>query len=399
MKKCIALILLLCIVSLSFGAFAEEIVIPDFSLKVREVPDNEAMAFLRKMGIGWNLGNTFDANNCPWVKNHMEIEKAWTGHYTNRKLIQSVAAAGFGFIRIPVSWHDHVDGDFNVSADWMDRVQEVVDWSLEAGLYVIVNTHHDNDKAYYYPDSEHFDSSVKYLTAIWTQMAERFRDYDGRLILEALNEPRLVGTGNEWWFDDNSAACRDAADVINRLNQIFVDTVRATGGNNADRYLCVTGYDASPANLVKTRFTLPADTADNRIIVAAHAYVPYDYALNTSGGKDFSWKNNSQRMDIIGNIQVLYDNFLSKGIPAVMDECGCLDKKNLQSRVDWCVSYVGTAAAFGLPVAWWDNGAFNGSGENFGLFSRDSGKLVFPQIVEALMKYRLTEAAAEVPAA
>lgn len=390
MKKCVALLLALCLLPIFAAA---ETAVPKITLTQKPIPDNEAMAFLRRMGIGWNLGNTFDSSDCTWLSNHMDYEKGWTNYFTTRALIHSVAEAGFGFIRIPVSWHNHVDEDFNVKTEWIDRVAEVVDWALEEGLIVIVNTHHDNAQKYYYPDSEHFDSSVKYLTAVWTCMAERFRDYDERLILEALNEPRLVGTNNEWWFDDNSAQCRDAADVINRLNQLFVDIVRATGGNNADRYLCVTGYDASPSCVVPKRFTLPTDTADNRIIVSAHAYTPYDFALNTSGGKAFAYTNNSQRNDIIGNFTVLYDNYISKGIPAIMDECGCLDKKNLDARVAWSAAYVAIATSRGVPVAWWDNGSFNGSGENFGLFSRANGKLAFPEIVNALMAYKMTDKA------
>ncbi len=388
MKSCISLLLLLCLVLLPAAGIAESAV-PEFSFAQKDVPDNEAMAFLRRMGIGWNLGNTFDAHNCTWLKNHMEYEKGWTGYYTTRELIQSVAAAGFGFIRMPVSWHDHVDGDFNISPEWMDRVQEVADWALDAGLIVIINTHHDNDAAYYYPDSAHFESSAKYLTAVWGQMAERFRDYDERLVLEALNEPRLAGTDHEWWFEAGNAACEDAADVINRLNQLFVDTVRASGGGNAARYLCVTGYDAAPGNLIPGRFVLPTDSADNRIIVAGHAYVPYNFALNTKGGSAFSQSDRSQWNDIVGNISVLYDNFISRGIPAVMDECGCLDKNNLSDRLEWCAAYTAFAASRALPVAWWDNGAFRGNGENFGLFSRQDGTLVFPEIVEALMKYKM----------
>lgn len=383
MKRCVALLLLFCFV-IAVPCSLSESTVPEYDAPLQEIPDNEAMAFLRKMGIGWNLGNTFDANNCTWLKNHMEYEKGWTGYYTSRELIASVADAGFGFIRIPVSWHDHVDKDFNVSKDWMDRVQEVVDWALDSGLIVIVNTHHDNDAKWYYPDSAHFDQSVKFLTAVWTQMAERFRDYDDRVILEALNEPRLVGTANEWNFQSGNAACKDAADVINRFNQIFVDTVRATGGNNATRYLCVTGYAASPANLAPDRFVMPTDSADNRVIVSAHAYTPYDFALNTKGGKDFSRSNLSQRRDIVGNISVLYKNFISQGIPAIMDECGCLDKDNLDARLEWCMTYVSIATSYGVPVAWWDNGSFHGSGENFGLFSRATGEKVFPQIIEIL---------------
>jgi len=390
MRKMFSWLLVLCLLLPASIAAAEETVIPEIELRILDIPDNEAMTHLRRMGTGWNLGNTFDATGGSWIKNHMEIEKAWTGHYVNRELIQSVARAGFGFIRIPVSWHDHVDESFTIYPEWLDRVQEVADWALAEGLYVIVNTHHDNEKDFYYPDSAHLESSKKYLTAIWQQMAERFRDYDDHLMLESLNEPRLKDTPMEWNFSADNAECRDAASVINTLNQLFVDTVRATGGNNATRYLCVPGYDGSPANTGDGVFSLPKDSAENRIIVSAHAYTPYDFALKPDGGKDFSWNNNGQRMDILGNIGALYDRFISKGIPAIMDECGCVDRNgNLQARVEWCAGYAAAARSRGVPIAWWDNGALHTTGENFAIFNRVNGEMFFPEIVEALLKYRL----------
>ena len=390
MKRMMTCLLMLCLLCSFSFAGGESVPIPDIQLRAMKIPQNEAMNHLRRMGTGLNLGNTFDAVGGPWIKNHMEIEKAWTGFYTTRDLIESVAKAGFGFIRIPVSWHDHVDSEFRIAPEWLDRVQEVADWALEAGLYVIINTHHDNEPAYYYPDSAHLESSRAYLSAIWRQMAERFRDYDDRLMLESLNEPRLKDTPYEWNFNAKSAECRDSAEVINALNQLFVDTVRATGGNNATRYLCVPGYDGAPPQTANGIFTLPQDSADNRIIVSAHAYVPYDFALKLDGGREFSWDNAAQREDILGNIDVLYNTYLSRGIPAIMDECGCLDHDgNLRARVEWCAGYAAAAQSRGLPIAWWDNGALHTKGENFAIFNRSTGELLFPEIVDALMKYRL----------
>ena len=152
-----------------------------------------------------------------------------------------------------------------------ERVQEIVDYAIEEGMYVIVNVHHDNDKQYFYPDETHYDRSASYLSAIWTQMAEAFKDYDDHLILESLNEPRLVGTKYEWWIDKNNDQCKDAVSCINTLNQLFVDTVRASGGSNATRWLLVPGYAASPDGALNDGFAMPNDTA-NRTILSVHAY-------------------------------------------------------------------------------------------------------------------------------
>ena len=394
MKQLFALCLSLCLLLTVLPVLGDEartdIVIPEIETKEHTIPDSEAMAFLRRMGIGWNLGNTFDAVRDNYFGDDLAIERYWCGVYTSREMIQALADAGFGFIRIPVSWHNHVDKDFNINPAWLDRVQEVVDWVLESGMMAIVTVQHDNDKKYFYPDSEHLDSSLKYLSAIWTQLAERFRDYPDTLLLESMNEPRLVGTSYEWSFNQNNKTCQDAAACIDTFNQTFVDIVRASGGNNADRYLLLPGYDASTDNVNRRYFHLPTDTADNRLIVAAHAYVPYDFALNTKGTDKFSYTRRADVSPINSALKQLYELYIKQGVPAVMDEFGCLLKgDNLQARVEHVSYYVANATSYGIPVAWWDNNAFAGSGENFGLLRRQDVTWPFPELVEAMMKYKL----------
>ena len=168
---------------------AEEVSIPDFSnIRQWDVPDTEPFRFVRRLGAGWNLGNTFDATDDGFRGDDLDLEGYWCGVKTTREMIHALREAGFSTIRIPVSWHNHVDENDQIRKEWMDRVQEVVDWSLDEGLYVIVNVHHDNALKWLYPDSEHLKRTTAYLTSVWSQMAERFRDYDEHLILEAMNE-------------------------------------------------------------------------------------------------------------------------------------------------------------------------------------------------------------------
>lgn len=262
------------------GETAAGVTIPEISLVQQPIPDNEAMRFLRELGVGWNLGNTFDAIKGSWNANadEMTVEASWCEVYTTREMIQAVHAAGFSTIRIPVSWHDHVSADYRISKPWLDRVQEVVDWAIDEGMHVILNTHHDEDQIY--PTQERLGETTAYFTAVWEQIAERFADYGDALIFESMNEPRLKGNKDyEWTFNGNAPLCREAADIINQLNQRFVHIVRASGGNNATRYLMVPGYCASPYNVGNDFFQLPEDTAENRIIVSVHAYTPYSFAL------------------------------------------------------------------------------------------------------------------------
>ena len=262
--------------------------IPDVTVKSFEVPTNEALQFVKDMKIGWNLGNTFDASECTWLSDELDYESAWCGVKTSARLIQAVKDAGFNTLRLPVSWHNHVSGEnHTISEAWLDRVQEVVDMARAADMYVILDIHHDNNTEFLYPSSEYHEQSKHYIKCIWEQLAERFKDYDDKLVFEAMNEPRLVGTNYEWWLNPNDASCKDSVACINELNQLFVDTVRASGGNNATRYLMVPGYCASVDGALNANFILPTDTVENHLIVSVHAYTPYNFALNTKGTAEF----------------------------------------------------------------------------------------------------------------
>ena len=398
------LLALLMAAAMAFGGCAsaealpetEEINVPVIeAMKRFELPDNEALRFVREMKTGWDLGNTFDAyDDQGWFKGaEPTMETAWHHTLTTRALITALKEAGFNTIRIPVSWHNHVDDNYTIHPDWLARVKEVAGWAVEEGMYVIVNVHHDNEpnkyNKYFYPDSEHYEQSAAYLGAIWQQMADAFAEFDEHVILESMNEPRLAGKGAlEWTFNPASMECRDAAECINRLNQLFVDTVRATGGNNATRYLAVPGYCASPAGVMNDYFRMPEDTADNRIILEVHAYTPYNFALNQGDGSydtfDLSEQNKIQEVAVFMNS--LYNRYVAQGIPVIIDEYGAMEKSgNLQDRVNWTAYYVCAASARGMTCCWWDNCAFTGDGERFGIIDRNTCEWTYPEIVEAIM--------------
>ena len=397
MRKFICLLLAVLLV-VPFAALAEEsgIVIPTVENVLKlNLPDSEALRFVSQIKVGWNLGNTFDAHKNNNSGDEMELEKYWCGIYTTPEMIQTLKDAGFNAIRIPVSWHNHVDKDFNISEKWLSRVQEVVDYAAQRDLFVILNIHHDTDIKFVYPDSAHYEQSEKFITSIWRQVAERFKDYGDKLIFECINETRLAGTNVEWWFNTEDARIADAADCINRLNQAFVNTVRASGGSNADRYLMLSGYAASPDGTKTDFFTLPTDTVENRLIVSIHAYTPYSFALEMPGVKEFDAETQPDPNDITFFMNQLYTRFISKGIPVIIGEFGALSKDNLQDRVDFTAYYVANATARGIPCFWWDNNHFKGNGERFGLLDRKTCTFPDMPIVEALMQYSGITAFAE----
>ena len=314
-------------------------------------------------------------------------------------MIDTLKNAGFRTVRIPVTWHNHVTDDGNgpvISEAWLDRVQEVVDYAYDNGMYVILNTHHDNTaniegEGGYYPDTAHAEESDRYIRGIWTQVAERFKDYDEHLIFESLNEPRLAGTDYEWNFNAGVAECKDAAGSINRLNQLFVDTVRATGGNNVERYLMMPGYDASLAGAITDLYQLPNDIVSDKLIVSVHAYTPYNFALRPGSESEatdyFSWEDPKSVYEINDLMNSLYNKFVSKGIPVVIGEYGAVNRdNNTQDRVDYYAYYTAAARANGITCCVWDNGSFT-DGEIFGILRRRVNQWFFEEIVEAMMKY------------
>ena len=369
----------------------EGILIPVIDdLKRFDIPDNEAMRFTRELKTGWNLGNTFDAydNSPAGYQAGLKLESSWTGAKTQQALFTALKEAGFNLIRIPVSWHNHlIDDEYTIDPVWMNRVKEVAGWAVEEGLYIIINVHHDNQVGYLYPDTEHYESSAAYMSAVWKQMAEAFADFDEHCILESMNEPRLVGTKYEWNYSAAVPHCKDSAECINKLNQLFVDTVRATGGNNATRYLAVPGYDASPEGALSIEFRLPKDTVPDRMIVSVHAYRPYEFALkDSSNDRTFDLeKEQNKKQDIAVFMNQLYNRYIVKGIPVLIDEYGATDRNgNLQARVNFAAYYTASASSRGITCCWWDNHAFQGNKECFGLINRNLMKWKYPDIAMAI---------------
>ena len=393
MLKKISLLLALMILCVPVFCQAEDVEIPQIETDTFEIPDNAAMAFLRDMGAGWNLGNTFDATRDGFPGDDLEIETAWVGVKTTEEMIEAVHQAGFRTMRLPVSWHNHLNPEtFEINQPFLDRVQEVADYALSRGMYVILNTHHDVYPEFYYPNSENLEVSSRYMKTIWQQVAARFRDYDEHLIFESMNEPRLKDTSHEWNFSPRNRQCKDALECIMALNQIFVDTVRADGGNNETRYLMVPSYAASPDSALVQTFLLPNDTADNRIIVSVHAYTPYSFALQDGGVTAFSLTSKNQTGEITRFMNNLYKQYIAKGVPVVIGEFGARAKTigkmetNYQSRVTFAAFYCRNAAARNMPCCWWDNNSFSGNGENFGLLRRAKCSWLYPMITQAIVE-------------
>ena len=351
-----------------------------------EMNGNTATELVSFIGTGWNLGNTLDAIG---GGNSLSSETSWGNPKTTKAMIDAVKAQGFSAVRVPVSWGNHTTGDnFTIDSKWRARVKEVVDYCIDNDMYVILNIHHDTSTQYYYPSSEYKERSVKFVTSIWTQVAKYFKDYDQKLIFETLNEPRLAGTGDEWWFDVNNPnnAVRDSISAINALNQTAVDAIRAAGGKNTDRCIMVPGYGASIDGCTTSTFKLPDDSTPNRLIVSVHAYTPYNFALNANGTAEFT---NDLKNEVDYLYSTIKSHFIDKGVPAIIGETSASNKNNAAERVKWAQYYMGKSAEYGVPCMLWDNNAFNGSdkGECHGHLNRSTLGWYDKAFVDAVIKY------------
>ena len=333
------------------------------------IADISPMDLVADMKIGWNLGNSLDATGGVGITS----ELAWGNPKTKEAMIDAVIEAGFNVIRIPVTWDGHCGTapEYRIHDMWLARVKEVVDYAYNKGVYVILNTHHEE---WYMPTEENKEANGEQLVALWTQIAEYFKDYDEHLIFEGLNEPRLRGTSKEWTGDAK------ASEIINYWEELFVKAVRATGGNNTLRHLMITGYAASSSRDNLAKIKLPED---DKLIVSVHAYTPYNFALNTSGTD--KWTTKSGGAELTGFMKMLDELFISKGVPVIIGEFGAVDKNNTETRVEWADYYVRAAKEYGIVCVWWDNNGFAGNGENLGLFNRRDLTFPFPEIVDAMM--------------
>ena len=331
---------------------------------------------LEKITIGWNLGNTLDSQGCTWLSNDLDYETGWGNVKTTKTMIDTVKKAGFNTVRIPVSWGDHMDKNGNINKAWMDRVQEIVDYAYKNDMFVILNTHHDLS---WIKLTEKDEKTVtKKFGNVWKQIAERFKDYDEKLIFEGMNEPRTEGSAKEW-MGGTSAEW----EVLNRLYKTFVDTVRSSGGKNKTRYLILTPYGANSGYSAMAALDIPDD---DRIIVSVHAYLPYNMALNRYSSDKKLTDNGKREIDnAFANIDKV---FLSKGIPVIMDEFGSINKNNTSERIELVKYYLSTAEKYGVPCCWWDNGTIckPEDGEGLGLLNRQTLKWYYKSLVEAIME-------------
>lgn len=351
------------------------------------------------MGPGWNLGNQLES-----VTDNVPEETNWGNPVITEKLIQSVKAAGFKSIRIPVSYFAKIDDDkdYTIDSKWLDRVQEVVDYCIKNDLYAVINIHGDGyntiDGSWLLCNGKNQTEIKKKYKKVWKQIAERFKNYDEHLLFESMNEE----------FDGSySEPNKEYYQNINDYNQIFVDTVRKTGDNNTKRWLIIPGWNT---NIDYTAgdygFKLPTDQyrdksidkEEQRIMISVHYYSPWDFC----GGENCvitQWGNEADDPSktsttcdetyMKNQLNLMKTTFADKGYPVFIGEYGSIDKTSYDSENEYYRAYFARklcqlSRKNGCIPMYWDNG-YNGV-HGFGLFDRTTCEITQPVIIDAIME-------------
>ena len=334
---------------------------------------------VKNMKVGWNLGNTLDAHNGQRVTDPKVSETMWGQPITSPELMQMMKEVGFGAIRVPVTWYPHMDSNNKVDAAWMKRVHEIVDYVISTGMYCILNVHHDtgadsnNTKSWLKADQTVYNQQKARYEYLWQQIAEEFKDYGERLLFESYNE--MLDTYNSWCFASfqapgqyNASVATSAYNAINSYAQSFVNTVRATGGNNAKRNLIVNTYGAcngagtwnshllDPLKQMK----LPTDITEGHIIFQVHAYPGVE--------------NLSSAMSEVNQIfRDLNTYLVQKGAPVIIGEWGTSNGNDYNDRrsnvLSFAKYFVEQAKAYNYAPFFW-MGLSDGTARTFPAFNQ-----------------------------
>lgn len=345
--------------------------------KMRNITSQQ---LVEDMTFGWNLGNTLDVCQADRdgdgkINEHVEAgekvdETLWGNPKATKELFTSLKKNGVNAVRIPVTWRDHMDSNGNIDREWMDRVQQVVDYAYSQGMYVIINVHHDGGGdpkfgAWIIEESQKdYNTFLKKYKNIWKQIAERFKNYSDYLIFESMNE-----VGFDTLYNKNKA---DAYNLINKINQDFVDIIRATGGNNAKRHLLIAGYYTDIEHTCDSLYKMPDDKA-GRCILSVHYYTPWDFC---TCDRKHTWGTNSEVRQMETLIGKMKKNFVDKGIPVIIGEYAA-SGSDLSSCIFFIEKLNKLCSDYGIATFIWDSGS---------QVNRKTYKWRTPQYLEALKR-------------
>ena len=343
--------------------------------------DITTMELVKEMGVGINLGNTFESAGS-WIAptGVTSYETGWGSPIITREMITGYAECGFGVLRVPVAWSNMMGEDYTIDATYLARVKQVVGWALEDGMYVILNIHWDGGWwTDFANDDKKAECMYKY-ERIWIQLTEAFNnEYGDHLMFESLNEEG--GWESIWNRYSNQGDKEKSFNLLNEINQKFVDIVRASGGNNAERHLLIAGYNTDFDLTCDPLYKMPNDPK-NRCAVSVHYYTPSTFAILEAdadwGKARTEWGTDADYAELNKYMTMMKETYIDKGIPVIVGEFGCSTSNKTPEMVRLYLTSVCEAAYDnGLcPVLWDITDVF---------YNREEAKFIDPELLEGLM--------------
>ena len=324
--------------------------------------DISTMELVHDMGIGINLGNTFESCG-GWINGTSvtDYETAWGSPVITKEIIKGYADSGFGVLRVPVAWSNMMDSEYNIDPQYISRVKEVVRWAVEDDMYVIMNIHWDGGWFDDFP-SDKEKCMTKY-KAIWGQLCDNFGEFDDHLMFESLNEE---GGWSELWdrYSGTTEGKAESYELLNEINQEFVDLVRSSGGNNSERHLLIAGYVTDIDCTCDEMYKMPEDPK-GRCAVSVHYYTPSTFCLLAKptdwGSPRETWGSPRDMNELENYMELLKTTFIDKGIPVIMGEYGAvaISNKTPEQIRNYNTAVCTAAYKRGIcPVLWDITGVF-----------------------------------------
>lgn len=341
-----------------------------------------------RITLGWNIGNTMEA---------IGGETAWGNPLISRDLIHLLKANGFDAVRIPLAWDQYANPQSaEISAAWLERVKQVIQYAVDSDMYVLINIHWDGGWLENNVTPARQEQNNAKQKAFWEQIATQLRDFDERVMFASANEPNVENA--------------EQMQVLLSYHQTFVDAVRATGGKNAYRVLVVQGPSTDIEKTNKLWQQMPVDTVSNRLMTEVHFYSPFNFVLMSKDeswgkqayywGKGFHSTTDTEHNPTWGGedyidtwFNAMKTQFVDKGIPVLLGEFGAMRRTNLTGdalalhlagRAYYHKYVVQQALANGMLPFYWDNGGL----DNFssGIIDRKQNTIFDQQTLDALLE-------------
>lgn len=339
----------------------DPVIVPSGIPGISEARDISSFDLVAEMGVGWNLGNSFDVTS--------RDKTFWGNPLPSKSIIDAVRTMGFKTLRVPVTWgfNQSDNAPYTIEQSYLEEVQKVVDYGFQNQMHVIINVHHDNE--WVRPDIDNAVETKARLSSLWTQVATHFIEYNDSLIFETLNEPRLEGTAEEW-----AGGTPAGRGYINEFNKAAVDAIRATGANNEKRHIMIPTWAASTVPAAMDDLVIPNN--DSKIIISLHSYFPWPFA----GEASVSWGSENDKTALRGELERIRQKWVvERSRPVILGEWGSIEDNPPQSRIEYAGFYVREAAARGLLTVVWDDGGM------FRMYNRHAMQWDYDEIASTIV--------------